>query len=77
MADSWEEALQGARDEDRDLVCRDFDTVTFGPCGPQHRPGRFEGGRFVEHACTCMTATLTAGELREMEESPDRPEGET
>lgn len=80
MADSWEEALAKARDSGREQVYHDFDTGTFGCCGPQDRPGHFEGGRFVEHACICMPATLTAGELREkeerfLEENPDWPEG--
>ncbi|ACL15535.1 hypothetical protein [Methanosphaerula palustris] len=58
MAENWEKAQQECTALGHELMYHDFDTDTFGTCKKGGEPGHFVQGRFVEHRCICMPATM-------------------
>ena len=69
MAGSWREAVEAAKQEGREEVFHDFDRETYGTCRRSERQGHFSCGRYIEHRCICMPATLTPKELEQKEKA--------
>lgn len=76
MAENWKAAQQECAAQGHDLMYHDYDTSTFGTCRKGGEPGHFVRGRFVEHRCIFMPATIDPAEAETKEkaflaENPD------
>lgn len=69
MAGSWREAVDIAKKEGKEQVFHDFDKGIYGTCRRSEHPGHFSIGRYIDHRCICMSATLTPEELEQKEKT--------
>jgi hypothetical protein len=76
MAENWEKAQQECTSKGHELMYHDYDRNTFGTCKKGGEPGHFVQGRFVEHRCICMPATMnpTEAETKEKAFLAENPE---
>lgn len=69
MAENWELARQECAANGHAMMYHDYDTNTFGTCSKGGEPGHFEKGRFIEHRCICMPATMDPSEAEVKEKA--------